>query len=463
MPFALQRVEPGTFRVLRRAPAARRVQRDLTIFGVGLQTVTAVQFSPSDGLTVGTPTASADGRSVQLSVVIASTAAQTTRTVTLLSGSAPSVFADPAQRLFRVSAPLPEFASLSPNVLQVGAPQATLTINGRNFQGATQVRLQPSDGITVSPPAVNADGTQATVTISAAVGTAAGARAVILATPAGESPSALSGANTLTLAAAGSTLSSVTPVVSSALGIELQSSAAPPTVSVGPIASPAVGVLLPDPNPPAAPPTDVRASQVGVAVGPYARGIQVDPLFPGATGTLVISGYALADVTAVQIEPATDVTLGSLTISPDGTQVSVPLSLTATASAGLRGVRVLRGTAQVPFIPPGTNTFGVGAGALRIDSITPILEYQGDTFSMLIRGANFQGVTAVTATPGTGLTIDTQPSVNAAGTEVTVNIFIAPDAPLISHVIQVVTPAGATRSDPHPSNTFTVYPQGATP
>lgn len=436
---------------------------NLTIHGVGMQTVTAVEFSPSEGLTVGTPTVSADGRSVQVSVGIALTASQTQRRVTLLSGSTRSLFADPAQALFRVSAPLPELASLSPNVLQMGAPAITLAIAGRNFQNATQVRIEPSAGMTVSTPAVNAQGTQATVTISAAAGTASGPRAVIVATPAGESSAALAGANTLTLAAAGSTLASVTPIVSPSLGVELQSSAAPAPVSVGPIASPAIGVLLQS-TPAAAPATDARANQLGVAVGAYARGIQVDPLYPGATGALVVSGYALSDVTAVQVEPASAITLGSLTISPDGAQVSAPISVAGSATAGLRGVRVLRGTAQVPFIPPGTNTFGIGAGALRIDSITPILEYQGNTFTMLIRGANFQGVTAVSATPGTGLTIDTQPSANAAGTEATVRIVIAPDAPVeVPHVIQVVTPAGATRSDPHPSNTFTVFPQGATP
>jgi hypothetical protein len=431
---------------------------NVTIGGVGLQTVTAVEFSPADGLTVGTPTVSPGGQTVQVSVAIALNAPQTLRTVTLLSGSTRSLFADPSRGLFRVTAPPPEFYSISPNVIKVGAAATTLTIVGRNLQNASQVRIDPPEGMTVSAPTANAQGTQATVTIAAAPGAALGPRAVILATPAGESPAALTGANTLTLAAADATLGSVTPIVSPVLGVELQSGAGPAPVAVGPIAGPALGVFLQDPNPPAAPATDIRASLVGVAVGPYASGVQVDPLYPGAAGTLVVSGYALSDVSAIQIVPSTDITLGSLTISPDGTQASVPVSVASTAVAGVRGVRVLRGTSSVPFIPAWKNTFAIGAGALRIDSITPILEYLGHTFTMLIRGANFQGVTAVTATPGTGLTIDTQPAANAAGTEVTVRFVVAPDAPLISHVIQVVTPAGTTRPDAHPSNTFTVYP-----
>jgi len=185
--------------------------------------------------------------------------------------------------------------------------------------------------------------------------------------------------------------------------------------------------------------------------------VQASALTPTSSGTLVISGVGLGDVTAVQIEPAANIAVGTLTAAPDGTQVSAPISLSG-AAAGLRGVRVLRGTERVDFVPAGANTFRIGVGVPGIDSITPILESRGNTFTMTIRGQNFQGVTAVTATPETGLFIDNVPSANAAGTEITVRIAIASDAALGARVIRVFTPGGATTEAAVPANTFTVQP-----
>jgi len=428
---------------------------NLTISGHELNGVTAVQFAPPEGVTVGAPSVNPDGRTVNVTVTVASDAPQTLRTVRLLAGSAPVPFANSNAALFRVSAPVPEFDWISPVVLEVGAPAVTLTISGRNLQNAQSVRIDPPAGITVSPPTVNAQGTQATFTVSAAAGSATGARVVILTTPAGESPSAPSSANTLTLATA--IVGSVTPVVSPIVGVVLQDGSPPPAEPIGPVVSPALGVVLQDPNPPPPPQDTVRALQVGIAVGPFASNIQVPPLTPNSTGTLVISGTSLADVSAVQVVPSTGITVGALTIAPDGSQISTPLTLSG-AAVGLYGVRVLRGSELVPFIPPGNNTFRVGVAVPEIESITPIFADRGETITMTIRGQNFQGVTAVTATPGTGLFIDNAPTANAAGTEVTVRIGIASDAPEGGRLIHVITPAGTSTAFDPAANTFTVFP-----
>ncbi len=426
---------------------------NLTISGFGLNGLTAVQLSPPDGVTLGAPSVSPDGLTVVVSTTIALSAPQTLREVRLFAGAAQIVFTNPSAALFRVSAPLPEFDSISPVVLQVGAPAVTMTIVGRNFQNATLVRVDPPTGITVSSPTLNGAGTQATVTISAAAGSTTGPRAVILATPAGESPTAQSAANTLTLVTA--VQGNVTPVTSPALGVVVQDNTPPPPQVVEPVSAPAVGVVLEDPNPPPPPQDTVRSLLVGVAVGPFASGVQAPPLTPTSSGTLVVSGAGLADVTAVEIEPSTGITVGTLTLAPDGTQVSAPITL-AGAATGLRGVRVLRGTTQVPFIPAQADTFRIGVGVPSMDSITPILANRGQTITMIIRGQNFQDFTAVTATPATGLFIDSAPSVNTAGTEITVRIGIASDAPLGARVIRVITPGGATTDAAVPANTFTV-------
>jgi YD repeat-containing protein len=425
---------------------------NLTVSGQGLGGVTALQLFPADGVTVGALSVAPDGLSVSAPLTIALGAPQNLREVRVFAGATQVSFTNAAAALFRVSAPLPQFDSISPIVLQAGAAAVTLTISGRNLQNASAVRVEPPSDVSVSPPTVNAAGTQASVTMSAAAGAATGPRAVILATPAGESPVTQTPANTLTLV---STIQgSVTPVSAAALGVVLESSAPPATQSLGPFVAPELGVVL-EAAPTAPPQESARAMHLGVAVGPFATGVQAPPLTPTSTGTLVISGVGLADVTAVQIVPASNVTVGTLTIAPDGTRVEAPLLLSG-AAAGLRGVRVLRGAEPVLFVPAGNNTFRIGVGAPGIDSITPILESRGNTFTLLIRGQNFQDAIAVTAEPAAGLVFDHTPTPNAAGTELTVRTSIAPDAPLGARVIRVFTPGGASTDVAIPANTFTV-------
>ena len=440
-----------------RTPAAGIIGEtvQLTFTGNELQGVTAVEFAPADGLTTGAPTVSGDGRTVIVSVTIAAGAAQTLRALRVLAGAASIPFSDPNAAQFRVTAPLPRIDSVTPIVYQIGGGNVTMTLRGQNFQGAQLVRLIPPEGVSIAAPVVDGTGTQITATVNASAAAAAGPRIVVVATAAGESASAGDAANTVQLAT--TIAGSVTPVVSPNLGVVFGSAAPPPTQSIGPVLAPALGVLLQDPSPPPPPLETVRAMIVGVAVGPFASGVQASALTPTSSGTLVISGVGLGDVTAVQIEPAANIAVGTLTAAPDGTQVSAPISLSG-AAAGLRGVRVLRGTERVDFVPAGTNTFRIGVGVPGIDSITPILESRGNTFTMTIRGQNFQGVTAVTATPETGLFIDNVPSANAAGTEITVRIAIASDAALGARVIRVFTPGGATTEAAVPANTFTVQP-----
>jgi YD repeat-containing protein len=430
----------------------------LTIGGGSLQGVTAVQLSPADGLTVDTPVASADGATVTANVTIAASAPQTIRALIVKAGTASVPFANPLTSQFRVSAPPPALQSVTPNFLQTGAAATTFTIRGANFQNASAVGFAPPDGISVNnPPAVDSTGTQITVDASAAAGAATGPRAITVTTPGGTSSSTLAAENTVTVT--NTIVGTFTPVASPLLGVVLPDANPPPPVSIGPFVSPAVGVVLQDPNPPAPATTFTESPQLGVAVGAVATRVSASPLYPGASGTLTISGFALGDVTSVAlVPPDANITLGALTIAPDGSQVSVPITVQAAASAGPRFVSVLRGAAAVPFAPPGIDTFGIGVGVPSLDSITPILASRGTTFTMTIRGHNFQGVTAVTATPATGMSIDAAPVASPDGTIITLQIGIAADAPLESKVIQVVTPAGPSLADPVPANTFTVEP-----
>lgn len=439
------------------APAIGIVGQSITLTAQGreLQGVTAVQIVPGTGLTLGAVTIAPDGSSLSLPVAIDINAPQTLRTVKVLKGTTAVPFVSPDAALFRVSLPPPVLDSMTPITMQVGQPPITLTIRGRNFQNASIVKTVPSDGVTVSnPPSVSADGTLLTVALGTAATAATGPRAVVVATPGGESSSTQGPENTLRLTATPGT--NVTPVVSAPLGVVFQDNTPAPPVVIDSLVAPAVGVVLQDPNPPAPATQPVFGTNVGVAVGPVALSVSPTGFAPGTSGTLTVTGVALDGVTAVSVVPSTGVTPGAPAVAPDGSQVSVPVTIAATAPATVREVRLLAGTARVPFADPAASEFSIGPGVPQFDSITPIVAAQGTTFTMTIRGSNFTGAAAVTATPPSGIAISNTFTVNAAGTQLDVTMSIAPNAPVGPRVIQVVVPGAASSATAAPANTLNI-------
>ena len=427
----------------------------LTLQGDELQGVTSVQLSPATGLTVGSPSVSTDGRTVSVPVTIAPDAPQTYRAVQVSAGTTAIPFASPAASRFLVTLPVPVVDSISPNVLALGQSAVALTLRGRNFQNASQVQMLAPDGLSVSvPPSVSADGTQAVVNVTVSPTAATGQRAVVIATAAGQSPSALSPFNTLTLTAQPAPI--VTPITARALGVLLQNGTAPPPTSVGPIVASPLGVLLQGAPGPATRDVLTLAPQLGVAVGPVVTSIAPSALAPGANVTLVIRGNLLSAAVGVSAVPGTGLSFGTLQVSLDGTQVSVPVSVAANAPAIAQTLVLTTASGAAPAASPSAALLQIGPGVPTLDSISPILAAQGQTITLTIRGQRFNGATAVIATPGTGLTFASTPSVSADGTVLTIGVAIAPNAPLGSSMIQVLVAGAASSSTATPANTFTV-------
>lgn len=425
----------------------------VTLQGNGLAGVSAIQFLPATGLTLGVISVAPDGRSVTTSVTIATDAPQTLRTVRVSSGAAVVPFAPADAALFRVSAPTPALESITPITLQIGQPAITLTIRGRNFQNAQFVRIEPPEGVSIAPPVVNAAGTEISAAISAAANAATGPRAIVVVASGGESVATLTPQNTLTLT--GTSGSSVTPVISPLVGV-VKLDNAPPTRPIGPIVAPAVGVLLQDANPPPPVSQSLFGTNVGVTVGSVAMRLAPTGFAPNTTGTLTIQGFALDGTTAVTVNPSSGLTLGALSVAADGGQVSVPIAIAANAPPTIREVRLHNAGARIPFADPTASRFTIGVGVPQFDSITPIVSAQGTTFTMTIRGSNLSGAIAVTATPADGISIADTFTVNATGTQLDVGIAIAPNAPVGSRVIRALVPGAASGATPSPANTFTV-------
>lgn len=431
----------------------------VTLGGNELQGVTAVQFNPNTGLTVGSPVPAADGKSVTVEVEIATSAPLTLRAVKVLAGSTAIPFSDPNAGVFRVTLPQPRLDSVEPIVVPIPSTALSFAVNGINFQNASQVKVYPPEDISVStPPAVSADGTRATVNLTVAANAAPGSRAVTIVTPAGETSAAASLANTITLTTnPGATYS---PIVAPVVGVVKEvPPGPPPTITVDPVAAPIVGVVVEAAAPPPATVSPFLASpMVGVALGPVAFGIAPKGFVAGGGGALTINGYALEGVTGVAVNPADGITLGAPSLSPDGNQLTIPVSVAAGTAIGFREVIVSDAAGRIAFADPAANRLWIAAGVPQFDSISPILAGQGASFTLTIRGANFQGATAVTAEPPEGIVFGYPLSVDATGAVLTIPMVVKADAPLGERVIRVTVPGTISSPAPAPANTFTVFP-----
>ncbi|MBS4095253.1 MAG: hypothetical protein KGZ83_00270 [Sulfuricella sp.] len=426
----------------------------LVLQGSDLNGVSAVQFAPATGITAGAPAVSADGKTVTVDLTIAADAPQTVRAITVLAGSARVPFAQGDGDRFSVSVPLPRIDGIDPIVLQVGQVPKVLNVYGANLQNISAVNIIPGTGITVGVPSVvNAQGTQATVSISALASAATGPRLVTVTAPTGQSGSDLLPGNTLTLV--NSAPSPVSPVLSAPLGVSI----APPLSSKSlPVYGRALGVTLQKDVVPASTSILAKASVVGVALGSVALDRAPAALMRGATATLMISGAGLDKASAIRLDPVNGITLGTPSIASDGTSISVPLTIAADAATGKRKIVIttLAGS-TIAFADALTGTLQVGVGAPQLDSVTPILAKQGDRVTLLVRGRNFNEVQAVAFTPPDGIIVFGTPVADSTGTQIPIDVQVLDGAPLGSRVLQVAVPGGISSDIPVPANTFTVY------
>lgn len=342
LPSALLGVTVGPVIVSRSPPAGIIGETvSLAVTGAQLQGVTALQFLPPTGLTAGAPVISTDGRTVTFPVIIDPAAPQTLRAVRVRAGSGDVPFADPSQASFRVTPLLPRIDSVTPNTVLIGGSATPVLLRGVNFQNASEVRIAPPDGITISkPPVLAAGATEATVNVTVASGAAPGPRAIIISTPAGETSSTPGSNNTVIL---GSTLS------------PLFDSLAAPLVGVGKDTSTVAPRTV----------DRIISAQVGIAVGAIALSVEAPTLYPLADGELRIRGEGLAEITEVRLLGAGGVSIASsFQVSADGKELTVRILVDGNPDGGYRQIE-LRGAGGriVSFADPAAAALLVRPGA----------------------------------------------------------------------------------------------------
>ncbi len=404
----------------------------LTIKGIGLAAAQTVTIVPDAGLTVGVPVAAPDGLTIAVPITVAAGAPLTQRRVVVrnAAGAAFAVASPVADRIGIVR-PAPQVDSIEPMFATTDST-LRLTVHGRNLQEAAALLFDPSTGIASdAAPVVNTDGTILTAGVSIGFNAAIGDHAVAAITPGGTSA---------TVAGVSNTFRVVNEI----------------RHAVTPIIAPAVGVVLLDTNAaPSGSPTALVSPLLGVALGSVATGLAPATGIVGRDMVLTVQGAGLDGVTGIHLLPATGLIVGSVTVTPDGKVLSVPITIAVDAPQTLRQVKLMAGATEILFASPEASQFRINVPMPEVDSITPIVLQTGQApMPLTVRGRNFQNASGIKITPPDGLSIGTPPVVNGDGTEITVNFSAAASAVSGARLLTVVTPAGESSVHPAPANTI---------
>ena len=172
--------------------------------------------------------------------------------------------------------------------------------------------------------------------------------------------------------------------------------------------------------------------------------------------SLVISGQGLDSVDQVTVSPADGVTLGALSVSGDGQQVTVPVTVDSGVVLSERRVSLsVSGTEIKPAQPRAGQVF-IGGELPEIDSISPVVTSRLANSTLCIVGRNFEGVQRVKITPAEDIQLSNQPTINTDNTEVCVSIGVDEFALLGPRVVSVVSVTGESSLVASAANTLTI-------
>lgn len=396
----------------------------LELSGTDLSGVDEVLFEPADGLIASDLVA--ENNSISINVEIDAFAPQLPRKVTAKS-SGIAIPAVHGADIWQIVPPAPVVDALTPNFVIAGGASQQITVKGQFLQNTQSVRLSPAANMIVGNLQV-IDATTLSMAVSADVAASLGDRLLQIITATGTS--------------------SAIAVPNNTLRVVL------PDQIVPDFAAPLLGVLVdsqPQPQP-----RDVYATALLIAKAPVATAVEPSLLIPNASALIEVIGSGLDAVDNIVIVPADDISIAELSVSGNGDRVSFMLAVDAIAEPGLRTLQLLAGAQSLPFATPGTNLIRIADEQPVIDSITPNSGFAGAGFTMIIRGRNLRKASAVTATPATGMIFAAVPVVNGDGTEISINVTLATDAPAGPRLIQVQTPSGSSSSQATPANTFNI-------
>ncbi len=432
----------------------------LTIEGFGLDNVTTINFEPDQGFTVSSPQIADDGLSLTVDVTIASDAETTSRKLSVLTASTNLSFINPEVSQFLVLGPEPQINYISPNFIVAGSV-STISVSGQGFDLVDSVRIEPSQGLTVSVPQINTEKTLITLQLTAELDALGGYRTLIVGSTAAESSIVPSAANQLNVVTA-EVLTINSSLVSPLVGVLKDDGSADTTTRDLTIVSDLLGVFIPEQ--PAVFTETLFSQPLSVVKGSYIQNITPDAIETGTTSPLIISGVRLQDVTAIEFLPADGLSLqSSLIINPEATEINVDIAVAVDAEKTVRRIAVFQNgntDNALPYLKVESSIITIAGGLPVIESISPVLQVANSQFELLIRGQGLQEVSAVFAYDSNGVLESLisfgTPVVNIEATELRVMVVVERLVTAGEKAIVLTVPIGQTSTETTAVNTLTI-------
>jgi len=320
---------------------------------------------------------------------------------------------------------------LTPDQGRIGT-ELTLTINGSGLQSVADIIITPDTGITTGVLTANAQGTQVTVDVTIAVDAPETLRRIDLVNVDLVSliPVVSSSANRFLIVGNQPAVTAITPNF-------IIRDAAPVLVTViGDFLDSATAVSI-------QPPQGVSASAPVVAANGRSLTVNISATTDAPLGQRVIVVSTPAGDTSAIASAANSLTIANI-ISAQVTPIIAPaLGVQRQADAGTqptidRLVTSAQLGVEVEIIPqPSTSTFnnlgftqlGMVVGDIAT-SISPSAVALNSIVTLTVNGVGLTSVTSVSLNPSDGITISAPPTINADGTQLTVDLNIASDAPI---------------------------------
>jgi len=243
------------------------------------------------------------------------------------------------------------------------------------------------------------------------------------------------------------------------LGIILETPDIGDLIDLGPFVSSVIGIQKGDGDPPLPPftVTPIVNPILGVIKGSAITGVTPRALVADdSTNTITVNGQGLSSVDTVQINPPDGITFGALTVAPDGSNVSFPMTVASGSAFGAREIQLFAGTQRVEATPASADQIIIANQLPVITSVSPILINRTETLELRIIGTDLQFATGIEITPADDISLASSINVNAEGTELTFTISVAEFAVLGDRVVTVLSEAGPSSSTPTSSNTITI-------
>ncbi len=397
-------------------------QVELELSGFGLSEVEAVGFD-SIHLQAQRVRVSADGRRLQVQVQAQSAAARGAHQVELyLPGAVAVAQAEPL--LLWVSEAPPVVVSIEP--LQIRPQQRIeLVVHGQRLVDVQSVELAPGTGL--QSGGLRSEGsTELRLELAALESAAPGRHAVIVHTRSGSSAREPSEANTLEVSH--SALRPIEPLLSAALGVRRGSAA----------------VERPRP-------AQLPGPLLGVGRGALLSGITPAVVVVGTEVELELTGQGLDRVEQVSIEPAGGLELlGTAQVGEQGRSLRQRLRIDSQAELQVRSLK-LRSAGGRLAVAPGADRLRLSAPVPELISLSPLRWVRGQSGVIRLRGRFLSGAVQVRVQPATGVTLGRVRALEPGVLEV--QWQISATAPLGGRVVIVRNEAGASPSEPSPSNT----------